>query len=299
MTSNDTSSLLALGSCLLVLAFAAGMVVFVLSQAAKGRSRRRGRSPGGETGVPTPTRLPGEEPLWTGSQTEVPDCREGESIRAVELPYIRRPLLLTQAERDFFAVLRVAAPEGWYVFPQVRLANLVALKKGTRNWKPHFSRVAQKCVDFVLCDDVQIGPRLVVELDDSSHDRPDRQARDQFVDAALRAAGLPILHVRWQRHYDRDELSRQIAAAAGIKALPSQLGQEPAGAPAREPALPRATNALAPVPAMPPMASAIVPPPAARSSLPAAPQRWACRSCNAEVSATAKFCTACGARLEL
>jgi hypothetical protein len=43
------------------------------------------------------------------------------------LPYIRQPELLTRAERDFFAVLQSAAPSGWHIFPQVRLANLVTL----------------------------------------------------------------------------------------------------------------------------------------------------------------------------
>ncbi|NTW03196.1 MAG: DUF2726 domain-containing protein, partial [Oscillochloris sp.] len=132
------------------------------------------------------------------------------------LPYTRQPDLLTRAERDFFAVLRAAAPPGWYVFPQVRLANLVTLRKDTRNWKPHFSKIAAKCVDFVLCDERAISPQLVVELDDSSHNRADRQARDAFVDAALRSAGLPILHVRWQPRYDAEELATAIYRAAGL-----------------------------------------------------------------------------------
>jgi hypothetical protein len=203
---------------------------------------------------------------------------------AEELPYIRQRYLLTQAEREFFAVLRHAAPPGWYVFPQVRLANLVQLKKGTRNWKPHFSRVAQKCVDFVLCDGVDIEPRLVVELDDASHNRPDRQNRDAFVDAALRAAGLPILHVRWQRQYDALALTAQIQAAAQVSSSswPSYppafaIAQTTSGGTASRGGFHNASQA--------------------RTSMPK--QRWACRSCNAEVSATAKFCKDCGATLEL
>jgi hypothetical protein len=57
--------------------------------------------------------------------------RPGEAIDTLAppppaaLPYTRQPELLTRAERDFFAVLRAAAPPGWLVFPHVRLANLV------------------------------------------------------------------------------------------------------------------------------------------------------------------------------
>lgn len=219
MTTVDPSSLLALGFCLLILAVGAGVLVVLLSLARSRRtSHRRRRSAPSQVGgaVPTAERRPDEGPHWTDPRVADLALDENLARPVGELPYTRRRYLLTQAERDFFAVLRAAAPEGWYVFPQVRLANLVMLKKGTRNWKPHISRVAQKCVDFVLCDGADIGPRLVIELDDSSHDRPDRQDRDRFVDAALGAAGLPILHVRWQRQYDATILAGQIRAAVGL-----------------------------------------------------------------------------------
>lgn len=94
------------------------------------------------------------------------------------------------------------------------------VRPGTRNWRPHFSRIAAKCVDFVLCEPAELHPRLVVELDDASHSRPDRQRRDAFVDAALAAAGLPILHVRWQRRYEVARLAADIQAAAGLAPAP-------------------------------------------------------------------------------
>ncbi|MEI7646348.1 MAG: DUF2726 domain-containing protein [Chloroflexales bacterium] len=146
----------------------------------------------------------------------VPTAVRSAPIPAIDRdPYIRQPALLTHAERDFFAVLRAAAPPGWYVFPQVRLANLVTPRKGTHNWQMHFNKIAAKCVDFVLCDAEAINPQLVVELDDSSHDRADRQARDAFVDAALWSAGLPILHVRWRPRYDAEDLAVAIRRAVG------------------------------------------------------------------------------------
>ena len=45
-----------------------------------------------------------------------------------------------------------------------------------------------------------------MELDDSSHDAEDRRERDEFVDQALAAAGLAIVHVRAKRGYQLDEL---------------------------------------------------------------------------------------------
>jgi hypothetical protein len=151
-------------------ALLAAVAVAVLALRSRGSGSRR--SPHMSAG------LPRAAPPADSSELDTTEPEEELPAPAADLPYTRRRYLLTRAERDFFDVLRSAAPEGWYVFPQVRLANLVLLKKGTRNWKPHFSRVAQKCVDFVLCDEAEVSPRLVVELDDASHDRSDRQARD-------------------------------------------------------------------------------------------------------------------------
>jgi very-short-patch-repair endonuclease len=51
---------------------------------------------------------------------------------------------------------------------------------------------------------------LVIELDDASHEEEYRRDRDTFVDAALTAAGLPILHIPAQRSYVPAELAAAI-----------------------------------------------------------------------------------------
>jgi len=49
----------------------------------------------------------------------------------------------------------------------------------------------------------------VIELDDASHEEESRRDRDTFVDAALTAAGLPILHIPAQRA----DIPAELAAA--------------------------------------------------------------------------------------
>jgi very-short-patch-repair endonuclease len=41
---------------------------------------------------------------------------------------------------------------------------------------------------------------LVIELDDASHEEETRRDLDTFVDAALNASGLPILHIPANDH---------------------------------------------------------------------------------------------------
>jgi hypothetical protein len=129
-----------------------------------------------------------------------------------KLPYRKKDYLLTAAERSFYEVLRSIAGDQLEVFAKVRLLDLVYLPKGTENRQSHTNRVMSKHVDFLLCDREKLSPLLVIELDDSSHEHDDRAQRDAFVDQALGAAGLPILHVSAKRSYVPKELADLIQA---------------------------------------------------------------------------------------
>lgn len=50
-------------------------------------------------------------------------------------------------------------------------------------------------MDFIVCDE-RVNILLILELDDSTHDAPDRKKQDAFVDAVLEGAGYRILHSR-------------------------------------------------------------------------------------------------------
>jgi hypothetical protein len=52
-----------------------------------------------------------------------------------------------------------------------------------------------------------------VELDDKSHEQPKRRERDDFVDQAFAAAGLPIVHMPAKRQYATAEVMVAIQAA--------------------------------------------------------------------------------------
>lgn len=136
------------------------------------------------------------------------------SEKSEDLPYVLKRYLMSKAERSFFGVLeQVTDSSKYYIFPQVSLNNLVTVEKGTGSYQTYHNKVDRKSVDFVLFDRNAISPVLAIELDDSSHDREDRQERDAFVDRVLAKAGLPLLHVRAQAAYDPKELAISISAA--------------------------------------------------------------------------------------
>jgi hypothetical protein len=129
---------------------------------------------------------------------------------AAPLPYRVRDDFLSPAERSFYGVLcAAAAGERMVVCPKVGLGDVFFVVQPREN-RTAFNRISQKHVDFLLCEPGTMRPRLGVELDDSSHARPDRQARDAFVEDVFRAANLPLLRVPTQQGYSLSELTARI-----------------------------------------------------------------------------------------
>lgn len=129
-----------------------------------------------------------------------------------EYPYQKRLYLMTKAERSFYGILVSCCSEQHLIFSKVRLADLISVKSGTHSWRSYFNKIQSKHVDFLIVSKNSISPLLVIELDDSSHQRPDRIKRDLFMDEALRAAGIPILRVKTSKSYSLNEISDKISS---------------------------------------------------------------------------------------
>ena len=119
-----------------------------------------------------------------------------------KLPYEKRASLLTQSELAFYRALSQAVDGHWSIHAMVRLADLIQVRPKTPKFQSWQNRIHAKHVDFLLCDHGTMEAKLALELDDKTHERPDRQDRDQFVDQALADAGLPLLRIDVGESYD-------------------------------------------------------------------------------------------------
>ena len=122
-------------------------------------------------------------------------------------PYEKVDSLMTKSELAFYRTLQdsLADDPELILFSKVRMADIIRVIKGSDNWRGHFNRIQAKHVDFLICDSDTVEPLLIIELDDISHDRPDRMERDRFVDTAMDAAEMPIIHLP-VADYDSDAL---------------------------------------------------------------------------------------------
>ena len=142
------------------------------------------------------------------------------------LPYRVRDDFLSPAEFSFYKILSSLGGTRLTIQSKVRLADVFFVSRPNENMT-YFSRIAQKHLDFLVCDSVTMKPLLGIELDDSSHQRDDRQERDDFVERVFQVAGLPLLRLPVQREYNTREVAAKIAPLLKDKISPSTAPSQP------------------------------------------------------------------------
>lgn len=131
--------------------------------------------------------------------------------RSGKAPYERGKPLLTAAERIFFEVLERSVPGGVHIAPKVRIADILKVAGASgKAYGAAFGKIAQKHVDFAICDHETFEVLAVVELDDSSHESARTRKRDALVNGAFAAAEVPIYRVPWQKSYSAREISQDL-----------------------------------------------------------------------------------------
>ena len=126
-----------------------------------------------------------------------------------KLPYCKRDLL-SPAEVNFFRVLSQIIGDEYLITFKVRLADIMSVRPGTKERQTAQNKINCKHVDFLICDKTDLSAKFAIELDDSSHALPSRLDRDDFLNDAFEAAGIPLLRVPVKRAYSTDELSEII-----------------------------------------------------------------------------------------
>jgi hypothetical protein len=130
--------------------------------------------------------------------------------------------LLTPAERSFFGVLDQAVGRDYRIFAKVRIADVIGPERNPNRaeWHRAFNRISAKHFDFVLCDPATLAVVYVVELDDSSHAKPERTRRDSLVARVCRSAQLPLVRLAARRTYSLEEIRASLRAALAPPCVP-------------------------------------------------------------------------------
>jgi very-short-patch-repair endonuclease len=126
--------------------------------------------------------------------------------------YERKPMSVP--EQVLYFRLRESLPDH-IVLAQVQLSRFLGVKKGhpRRRW---LNRIDRKSVDFlILKKDASVV--AAIELDDSSHDRPERRVADENKDKALESSGVRLLRFRTGAMPAGDQIQQLIVGPPNVR----------------------------------------------------------------------------------
>lgn len=124
--------------------------------------------------------------------------------------YEKLSRLLTPAEQNFFQQLTPHIPQNSILFSKIRIADLVQPKKTLTGqaWQQAFNQICAKHIDFVICHRATMSIQVCIELDDSSHQQPDRIKRDQLVQRICQDAQINLINIKTQKRYQATDIKR-------------------------------------------------------------------------------------------
>ena len=124
--------------------------------------------------------------------------------------YNSKKYIMTRAEADLYRKLLVLYGKNQIIAPQVRLSSLLNEKVKGQNWRAALAHVNQKSVDFVVLDKQNLEIRAVIECDDYTHNKKDRQFRDSEVNRILGDAAIPFYRLKNSLHKDANQIKKDI-----------------------------------------------------------------------------------------
>ena len=124
--------------------------------------------------------------------------------------YEVKPSLITENEKQYLSAILKCLGDEYIVFPQVNLASIV---ERTDNAK--YRNELFRNIDFLITD-TRYKPRLAIEINDQTHNSPDRKKRDERVAQICEEAGLPLLRL-WtsygiNENYIREKIHEKLSA---------------------------------------------------------------------------------------
>ena len=118
--------------------------------------------------------------------------------------YDSKVSLISKTEKAFFDAIKSSLSENHYVFPQVNLASFIS-----RTDNAPFHNELFRNVDFLITDS-NYRPKIVVEINDSTHLNLDRKERDEKVRKICEEAGIPIIKLWTSYGVNNDYIKSKI-----------------------------------------------------------------------------------------
>ncbi len=101
---------------------------------------------------------------------------------------------MSHVEAQFYRVLHDMFGRSYEIFPQIHLSALFDYPDGMHGSRNRQLDLINKwSVDYLICDSKSLQPIVAIELDDYTHDFPERRWRDREVERIFREGKIPLV----------------------------------------------------------------------------------------------------------
>lgn len=142
--------------------------------------------------------------IYFSKKTQVKKSKEINIKDSFKSKYI-----LTGNEYKFYKVLKkITDQHNLIICPKVGLKDLFEVTNKS-NYMAAFSKISQKHIDFLICDN-DLHPCAAIELDDSSH--KGREENDNFKNELFKYSSIELIRIKaypdYSEKYVKDSLSQ-------------------------------------------------------------------------------------------
>lgn len=125
----------------------------------------------------------------------------------INSPYKLNQNIFTDSERFFYKILKeITYNMDLIIMTKVRLADIIYTNEYDYTY---FNKIKAKHIDFVLIDN-NGKIKLLIELDDKSHENQERKERDKFLNKIFENLNINLLRIPAKYIYNKEELEKKI-----------------------------------------------------------------------------------------
>lgn len=153
-----------------------------------------------------------------GKIKQAEDSSENNNqIKKSQYKYYAKSYVMTSRENECFKILNEIFSSKWFVVPQVHLSALLDYRVKGQNWNAAFRHINGKSVDFVLIGKESFKVICAIELDDSTHNKPERKERDVEIERIFNQARIPLARISKFESMTKPELAKAITDVINVK----------------------------------------------------------------------------------
>lgn len=127
------------------------------------------------------------------------------TLNWLKLPYFKKQFFFDVSEREFYNILKEVVKNKYTIFAKPRLIDIFWVSKWGFVYK---SKIIQKHVDFLLCNNVYYNPICWIEVDWYSHNY--KKERDDVVNQVFASANLKLIRINTNELKDVNKLKERI-----------------------------------------------------------------------------------------